>query len=188
MLDLSNKSKYVYFDSSAYNCRLDDAKRDQVIEAIKGQRYAIIPSVINLCELLMTGNKARKEILINLYNKLRDDANPLKPPVWLLRDSIKAVQSGLDELEINFPCDITDDIRTLCKNVFEEQSGLMVPYLDEARDRIQSVSVEKQLINEEQYFAYIDSDEGQAILIYIFDEIYKAFGFYGLLEEKKKSG
>jgi hypothetical protein len=38
MLDLSNKSKYVYFDSSAYNCLLDDAKRGQVIEAMKGQK------------------------------------------------------------------------------------------------------------------------------------------------------
>lgn len=186
IIDVTERSRNVYFDTSIYNRLLDDPEKDQMLKLIRDKRLIIIPSVVNLCELLMTSTPERKSELIRIYNELRNDFHPLKPYTWLLKDSFECAQNGLDEWEIVYPISITDETANICRYLISQKGIELEPYLQGARDYIQEVAKREPLADELQYFAYIDSESGQKILLGLFDQVCTSMGAVCRLDEGKK--
>ena len=108
IVDVSDRSKNVYLDTSIYNRLFDDPEKERILRFIRKKNLNVIPSVVNLCELLMTSVPNRKTELIGIYQEIRNDFHPLKPFTWLLKDSVESVEKDLKDWEINYPIDITD--------------------------------------------------------------------------------
>jgi len=175
-IDTSEKSRNVYFDTNIYNCILDDPNKEEVLKHIKRKNLIIIPSAVNLCELLVTAAQDRRIELISIYNEIRNDFHPLKPFNWLLRDSVESVQSGLEEWEINYPIDTDDITKSLCRELAQLNGRRLEPYLRHARGYIQEVAKNEKFHDEFQYFEFIDSEHGDKILLDIFGQICKSLG------------
>lgn len=184
IVDLSDRLRNVYFDTSIYNRLLDDRDRGNIIKAIKRSKLVIIPSVINLCEMLMTADEERKIKLIQLYHDLRDDFFPLKPDLWLLRESAEAVAQGAQELGVNYPIEINDQTKEICSQIKKVAGVDIEETLQEARVYIQKIAETERLATEEQYFNYLDSDDGYIVLRKLFDSFCKALGCQQTLGDK----
>ena len=185
IIDVTDRSRNVYFDTSIYNRLFDDPDKERILRLIKEKSLIIIPSVVNLCELLMTNAPDRRIELIRIYNEIRNDFHPLKLFTWLLKDSVESVQNGLDEWEINYPISIIDETESICRDLISQKGVELEPYLQGARDYIQEVAKREKLSDELQYFAYIDSESGQRILLELFAQICKSLGIVCQLEEEK---
>lgn len=185
-VELSDKSKNVYFDTSIYNRLFDDPEKERVLRLIKEKTLNVIPSVVNLCELLMTSVPNRKTELIRIYQEIRNDFHPLKPFTWLLKDSVESVEKDLKDWEINYPIDITDETENICRDLIRQKGIELEPYFQGARDFIQDVKKREKLADELQYFAYVDSKSGQKIMIELFDQICTSMGKVCQLDEDNK--
>lgn len=175
-VDLSDRFRNVYFDTSIYNRLLDDRDSGSIINAIKRSALVVIPSVINLCEMLMTADEERRVKLIQLYHDLRDDFFPLKPDVWLLRESVEAVARGAQELGVNYPIELNDQTKEICSQIKKVAGEGIEEALQAARLYVQKTAETERLATEEQYFKYLDSDNGHIVLRKLFDSFCKALG------------
>jgi hypothetical protein len=108
-VDLTDRSRNVYLDTSIYNCLLVDPDKELILCAAKKRNLIIIPSVVNLCEFLMTPDPVRKGNLIRIFNEIRNGLPPLKPFPWLLKESVEWVERGVEYLEINYPINVSED-------------------------------------------------------------------------------
>jgi len=122
------------FDTSIYNHILDDPKKELIIEIIKSKRIRAIPSVVNLCEILFTPDKDRKQRLLNIYNEIRDDYHALKPFTELLRDATMGVQKNEDEMKVNMPIPINGDTKEICEKALSNAGEEFDKYALKARD------------------------------------------------------
>jgi len=138
VMGLSDRSRSVYFDTSIYNRLLDDPEKDQIIELIGKNSLIVIPSVVNMCELLMTSDPSRKDALIRIYNEIRNDMHPLKPFVWLLKESVEAVQKGLKEWEINYPIEMGQKAESICRKIFNKKEEDIKSSFKNAREFIKN--------------------------------------------------
>lgn len=171
ILDVTERSRNVYFDTSIYNRLLDDPEKERLLKIIREKNLIIIPSVINLCELLITSTPERKKELISIYNEIRNDFHPLKPSPWLLKDSVESVEKGDNEWEITYPISINKKMERICHDLASQGGKEIEPYLQGARNYIQEIAKKKRLSDELQYFSYIDSETGQIILLKLFAQI-----------------
>jgi len=174
-VDLTDRSRNIYLDTSIYNCLLDDLDKDLILYAAKEKNLIIIPSAINLCELLMTLDPVRKGNLIQIYNEIRNDFHPLKPFPWLLKESIECVERGVEYLEINYPINVNEGTEKICRDVMKKKGYELDGYVQGARDYIQDVAKRKKLADEEQYFAYLNSNGGEDMSLSLFDQICKGY-------------
>ena len=174
-VDLTDRSRNIYLDTSIYNCLLDDLDKDLILYAAKEKNLIIIPSAINLCELLMTLDPVRKGNLIQIYNEIRNDFHPLKPFPWLLKESIECVERGVEYLEINYPINVNEGTEKICRDVMKKKGYELDGYVQGARDYIQDVAKRKKLADEEQYFAYLNSNAGEDMSLSLFDQICKGY-------------
>ncbi|HOW85618.1 MAG TPA: hypothetical protein P5119_00480 [Candidatus Aminicenantes bacterium] len=186
IIDVSDRSRNVYFDTSIYNRILDDSERERIIGLIKERGLIVIPSAVNLCELLMTSAANRKAGLIQTYNEIRNDFHPLKPFPWLLQESVEAVQQNMEELEIVYPININDETENICRELMAQSGGELEPYLQGARDYVQRMAQTTRLVDEVQYFAYLDTDSGQRVLLGLFDQLCRAMRLDCGLDEVRK--
>jgi hypothetical protein len=109
-----------YFDTSIYNQILDDSDKDLVIKKIKTKGIKAIPSLVNLCEILQTSDKGRKQSLLNIYHEIRNDYHALKPFTILLKDAVIAIQKGNIYVEANMPVKIDDITEQLCEEALKD--------------------------------------------------------------------
>ena len=174
-VDLTDRSRNVYLDTSIYNCLLDDPDRELILCAAKKRNLIIIPSVVNLCELLMTLDPVRKGNLIRIYNEIRNDFHPLKPFPWLLKESIECVERGVEYLKINYPINVCEETEEICRDVINMKNSELDVYVQGARDYIQEVAKREKLADEQQYFAYVDSKGGEDVSLSIFDQFCKGY-------------
>ena len=170
-VDLTDRSRNIYLDTSIYNCLLDDPDKELILCAVKKRNLVIIPSVVNLSELLMTLDLVRKGNLIRIYNQIRDGLSPLKPFPWLLKESIESVEGGVEYLEIYYPLNVCEETEELCRDVMNMKSSGLETHVQGARDYIQEVAKREKLADEHQYFAYIDSKAGEDVSLSIFDQV-----------------
>lgn len=174
-VDLTDRSRNVYLDTSIYNCLLDDPDKDLILCAAKKRNLIIIPSVVNLCELLMTLDPIRKGNLIRIYNEIRNNFHPLKPFPWLLKESVECVERGVEYLEINYPINVSEETEKTCRDVMNKKGYGLDGYVQGARDYIQEVAKREKLADEHQYFAYVDSKGGEDVSLSLFDKICKGY-------------
>jgi len=183
-IDMSDRTNNVYFDTSIYNRLLDDSNSEGILRRIKEKQFNIVPSVINLCELLMTSNIERRTALIQLYNELRNDIHPLKPDIWLLRDSVEALARGGQELEISYPLAADDETMEICSEIKKASRAGMQKSLKAAREYVQSIAKKEKLASEGQYFEYLDSDHGFDVLRETFVSLCNALGCQETLSDQ----
>ena len=176
IVDLSDRLRNVYFDTSIYNRLLDDRDRGSILKGIKRSDLVVIPSVINLCEMLMTADEERRTKLIQLYHDLRDDYFPLKPDVWLLKESIEAVARGAQEMGVNYPIEINNQTKEICSQIRNVAGASIVEALQAARLHVQKIAEKERLTTEDQYFMYLDSNDGHIVLRKLLDSFCKALG------------
>jgi len=186
VVDVSDKSRNVYLDTSIYNRLLDDAERDRIIGLIKQKNLIVIPSVANLCELLMTTASDRRTRLLRVYNEIRNGFHPLKPSPWLLRESVEAVHKGLDEMGIVYPIDINDETENICRELIANKGSELELYLQGARKYILEAAQSNRFSDDVNFFAYIDSESGQKNMVDLFDQICTALGKACDLDEVEK--
>ncbi|MEA2006252.1 MAG: hypothetical protein U9O50_08375 [Acidobacteriota bacterium] len=122
-----------YFDTSIYNRILDDQDKDLIIENIKRKSITAIPSLVNLCEILQTPDKERKQSLLSIYHEIRNDYHALKPFTILLRDAVEAIQEGNIYVEVNMPVKIDAETEQLCKDVLKNPGKEFDEYALKAR-------------------------------------------------------
>jgi hypothetical protein len=182
-IDLSDRFRNVYFDTSIYNRLLDDKDSGSIIKAIQRSDFVVIPSIINLCEMLMTTDEERRVKLIRLYHDLRNDFFPLKPDLWLLGESVEAVANGAQELRVNYPIEINDQTKEICSQIKEVAGKSIEEALRAARLYVQKIAKTERLATEEQYFQYLDGVDGQLVLRRLFDSFCKALGCQQALGE-----
>jgi hypothetical protein len=175
-IDLSERIRNVYFDTSIFNHLLDDPEKNQLLGLIKGKHLIVIPSIVNLCEMLLTCSSERKNKLIDLYHEIRNEFFPLKPFVWVLKECIDAVEAGREDFEINYPIEISVETENICRDLKRQEGVEIEPYIQRARDFIQEVAKKEKLADEIQYFAFITSEKGEQILLDLFDKICPALG------------
>jgi len=172
--NLRDKDKYIYFDTSIYNFLLDDPDKSYLIRIMREKNHIVIPSVVNLCEMLMTRDPKRKIGLIRIYEELRNNRDPLKPYTWLLRESVESIRRGNGEFKIYYPIRINDDTESICRDLISQNKIILEPDLNNARDYIQGVPEKDKPADEKQYFACIESENGTQYLINLFDSICNA--------------
>lgn len=122
-----------YFDTSIYNQILDDPDKDLVIQRIKKKHITVIPSIVNLCEILQTPDDKRKQELLNIYHQIRNNYHALKPFTTLLRDAVNAIQKGNNYVEVNMPVAINSETELLCKEALEDKGVEFNRYALDAR-------------------------------------------------------
>lgn len=186
VIDVSDRSKSIYFDTNIYNRLLDDPERDRIVELIKERGLVVVPSVVNLCELLMTSDAVRKEELIRIYDEIRNDFHPLKPFTWLLQESVEAVQQNLGELEIVYPIGVSNATEEICRELMAQKGAGIEPYLQGSRDYIQKIAQRTPLADDVQFFAFVDSENGQGTMLDLFAQICTALGIDCNLDETKR--
>ena len=184
VIDVSVRSKNVYFDTNIYDRVLDDPEKQQIIERIKEKKFIVMPSVVNLCELLMISAPYRKTELMRVFHEIKDDFHTLKPYTWLLEESINNIQSGLDELEVNYPIPINDQTENVCRELMDKKKGELV-YIQNARSFIQGIKKREPFPTELKYFELIDSENGQKKLIEIVDQFCVSKKMECRLDEEK---
>jgi len=123
-----------YFDTSIFNQILDDFDKDLVISTIKKKHLTAIPSLVNLCEILQTPDKKRKQELLNIYHQVRDDFHALKPFTTLMRDTVKAIQEGSIYVEVNMPIAINSETELLCIEALKDKGSAFDGYALDARN------------------------------------------------------
>lgn len=170
-IDLSDRLKNIYFDTSIYNRLLDDPDRYRLVQIIRNNSFIVIPSVVNLCEMLMTQDQKRKIGLIQIYEKLRNNRDPLKPCTWLLREAVESIRGGNGDFEISYPIRINDDTESICRDLVAQNKNILKPYLNRARDYIQGVPAITWPTDKKEFIAIIDSERGIQYLISMFDSI-----------------
>lgn len=183
---MDERPKNVYFDTSIYNCLLDDSDKDTVLQAIREKNLVVIPSIVNLCELLMSSKPERKKNLIHIYNEIRNDYFPLKPIPWLLKESVENVEKRLTEWKLNYPIDISYETENICRVLKRLKGNELAIYIQGARDFIQDVSKRENLADEFQFFNYIDSQNGEHNLLNLFDQICKSVNMTPQLSRDEK--
>ncbi len=117
-----------YFDTSIYNSLLDDQNKNSIIENIKEMGLIVIPSLVNLCEILQTPNEERKQNLLNIYNEIRNRYHALKPYRMLLRDTVKAIQGSNTYIKVNLPVIINNKTDQICKNELKDSGKVLDNY------------------------------------------------------------
>jgi hypothetical protein len=185
-IDLSDRSRNVYFDTSIYNRLLDDPEKEWLVQQIRANNLIVIPSAVNLCELLMTSDPSRKADLIRTYDEIRNDFFPLMPFTWLLKESVESVERGLDYWTFNYPIDINLETENICRELMSNKGVKLETYIQGARDFIQDVAKKEKLADEFQYFDYINSENGDRILLDMFDQICGALSLSIQLSEALK--
>jgi hypothetical protein len=123
-----------YFDTSIYNQILDDSDKDMVIELIKKKHITTIPSLVNLCEILKTTDADRKQNLLSVYDRIRNNYHALKPFTRLLRDALIAIQKGNLYIELNMPVAIDDNTEQLCRDALKDPGKGFDEYALKARE------------------------------------------------------
>jgi len=185
IIDVSDKSKNIYFDTVIYNRLNDDSEKDLILRLIKEKNLIVIPSAINLCELLMVSDSARKADLMHIYQTARNDFHPLKPIIWLLRDSVESVERGFDEWEIGYPIEINAENENICRDLVHLKGTAIEPFIEGARDFLQEIKKREELADEIRYFEYIDSENGQKVLIELFSQLLRSMGLVSKLDKSK---
>jgi len=157
-----------YFDTSIYNHILDDPKKELIIEIIKSKRIRAIPSVVNLCEILFTPDKDRKQRLLNIYNEIRDDYHALKPFTELLRDATMGVQKNEDEMKVNMPIPINGDTKEICEKALSNAGEEFDKYALKARDWVFTSQGKKKLPDAKTFFEISDDENMRPTWIKLF--------------------
>jgi hypothetical protein len=123
-----------YFDTSIYNQILDDPDKDKIVQKIREKHLTAIPSLVNLCEILMTPDAERKRKLLSIYDEIRDDYHALKPFTILLRDAILAIQKGEADIDVNMPVVIRKNTERLCRYALKDTGKEFDEYALKARE------------------------------------------------------
>jgi len=122
-----------YFDTSIYNQILDDPNKDKIVQKIREKQLTTIPSLVNLCEIIMTPDAERKQKLLSIYNEIRDDYYALKPFTVLLRDAMLAIQKGEAEIDVNMAV-VEENTERLCRDALEDTGKGFDEYALKARE------------------------------------------------------
>ncbi len=175
-----------YFDTNIYNRILDDPHKESIIKKIKKKGIIPIPSAINLCEILSTSDENRKNDLVNIYNTIRNNYFPLKPYTWLLKESVEAVEKGMEEIEVNYPIEVNKDTEDLCRKITSNKGIELEKYIQGARKYVQEKIKEMKIADEKSFFAYADGENDFSISL--FDDLCQAMGIKHNLNRKQILG
>ncbi len=141
-----------YFDTSIYNHVLDDSDKDSIIKEKNRRGMTIIPSIINLCEILLNNDKKRKKSLLDLYDELKNDFFPLKAPPDLMRDAIVALQQKKKEIQVNYPIKIDEETEEICKELKDNVGIELDKYIKGAREFVENNSDRIKRDNPKNFF------------------------------------
>ena len=90
------------------------------VDKIKKMNITAIPSLVNLCELVQTRDTNRKQDLLNVYHKIRNEYHALKPYTILLRDATEALQECSIYVELNMLVAIDEETEHLCRDALKD--------------------------------------------------------------------
>lgn len=175
-----------YFDTSIYNKILDDSHKELIIKRIKKKGLIPIPSAINLCEILSTSDENRKNDLIIIYNTVRNNYFPLKPYTWLLRESVEAVEKGIEEIEVNYPIEVNKYTEDLCRKITSNKGIELEKYIQGARKYVQEKIKEMKITDEKSFFTYADGKIDFSISL--FNSLCQAMGINHKLNREQILG
>ncbi len=170
------KKMNCYFDTSTYNLVSDDSKKDLIIKEINKRGMTIIPSVVNLCEILSTRNEERRKELLNVYEEIRNDYHALKPFTILLKDATLAMQEEKDEIEVNRPIEIDKDTGEICREAKSSAGKEFYKYNLGAREFIKKKSDEIKIPDAKSFFEVSDAERMHPFWIQTFIEMCKGLG------------
>ena len=147
-----------YFDTSIYNQISADPKKAIIISEMNRKKMTTIPSIVNLCEILLTSDEKRKKILLDLYDEIRNDFFPLKAAPDLLRDAISALQQNKNEIQVNYPIKNHKEIEEICKELKAIVEIELDTYIKGAREFVEKNSDKIKRDNPKSFFDSIDDE------------------------------
>ena len=165
-----------YFDTSIYNRILDGQDKDLIIENIKKKNITAIPSLVNLCEILQTPDKERKQSLLSIYHEIRNEYHALKPFPILLRDAVEAIQKGNIYVEVNMPVRIDAETEQLCKDALKDSGKEFDEYALKARGWLFEEKGFKDLPDSKTFFEHSHDKRMNKIWIELFKGACEALG------------
>jgi len=149
----------LYFDTSIYNQILDDPNKDIIINKINQRKMTAIPSIVNLCEILLTSDKKRKKKLLALYDEIRNNFFPLKAPPDLLRDAISALNRNKKEIQVNYPIKVDKETEDICKKLKNTVGLELDKYIKGARIFVEKNSDKIKRDNPKSFFDSVDDEK-----------------------------
>ncbi len=141
-----------YFDTSIYNKILDDQDKDLIIEDIKKKDIIAIPSLVNLCEILLTPDEKRKQRLLGIYHEIRNEYHALKPFTILLKDAVETIQKGDIYVKVNMPVKIDAETEQICKDALKDTGKEFDKYALNAREWLFEKRGFKNLLDSRTFF------------------------------------
>jgi hypothetical protein len=86
------------------------------------------------------------------------------------------VARGAQELGVNYPIEINDQTKEICSQIKKVAGASIEEALQAARLHVQKIAEKERLATEDQYFKYLDSNDGHIVLRELFDSFCKALG------------
>ena len=158
-----------YFDSSIYGYILKDKNKELILKEIKKREIVVVPSVINLYEIVKMPNKRLKQELIKIYDEVRNNYDPLVPDFEILKNWFVARTKRKNKVQINYPIKINSETEELLKIMYSDTKQ-KENALRKARNRVQK----RLILNKGNEFFSIFYDE--KILSYLIKELCVALG------------
>lgn len=150
-----------YFDSSIYGYILKDKNKELILKEIKKRELVVVPSVINLYEILKTPSKRIKRELVKIYDEVRNNYDPLVPDFEILKKWFVAKIKGKNKVQINYPIKINNETEESLKIMYGDTKQ-KERALRKARNRVQKrlmLNKDNEFFNEPNEFFNIFYDE-----------------------------
>ena len=143
-----------YFDSSIYGYILKDKNKELILKEIKKRELVVVPSVINLYEILKTPNKRIKLELVKIYDEVRNNYDPFLPDFEILKNWFVARTKRKNKVQINYPIKINNETEESLKIMYGDTKQ-KERALRKARNRVQK----RLILNKDNEFFKIFYDE-----------------------------